>query len=72
MTILERGPLGRALPAAVLALVAVEWVQRRHPHPLVLPSLPRPLRWATYQLLVWLTIYVGTIGTGSPFIYFQF
>src|SRR5262249_36415558 len=72
VTVLEQGPLGRALPAAVLAVLVLEWVQRRREHPLVLSALPRPLRWATYQLLLWLTIYVGTIGTGSPFIYFQF
>jgi hypothetical protein len=56
----------------VLAVLIVEWVQRRREHPLVLSALPRPLRWATYQLLLWLTIYVGTIGTSAPFIYFQF
>src|SRR5262249_11780269 len=72
VTVLEHGPLGRALPVAVVAVLVLEWVQRRHEHPLVLSGLPRPLRWATYQLLLWLTIYVGTIGTGSPFIYFQF
>ncbi|MGH7786480.1 MAG: MBOAT family O-acyltransferase [Candidatus Binatia bacterium] len=72
LTILEQGPLGTALPLALAAVLAIEWVQRRHEHPLVLSAMPRPLRWAAYQLLVWLSIYVGTIGTGSPFIYFQF
>jgi D-alanyl-lipoteichoic acid acyltransferase DltB (MBOAT superfamily) len=72
VTVLEQGPLGLALPIAVLAVLGLEWVQRRHEHPLVLSGMPRPLRWATYQALLWLTVYVGTIGTGSPFIYFQF
>src|SRR5262249_45637829 len=72
VTLLQQGPLGVALPVAVLAVLSLEWVQRRHEHPLVLTALPRPLRWAAYQVLVWLTVYVGTIGTGSPFIYFQF
>jgi D-alanyl-lipoteichoic acid acyltransferase DltB (MBOAT superfamily) len=72
VTVLEQGPLGLALPVAVLAVLGLEWVQRRHEHPLVLTGMPRPLRWATYQALLWLTVYVGTIGTGSPFIYFQF
>jgi len=72
LTILDVGPLGLALPVVLLLFVTIEWVQRRHVHPLVFPGMPRPLRWATYQLLVWLTLYVGTIGTSSPFIYFQF
>jgi D-alanyl-lipoteichoic acid acyltransferase DltB (MBOAT superfamily) len=72
VSILHLSPLGNALPAAVLAVLLLEWVHRRDEHPLVLAALPRPLRWATYQLLVWLTIYVSSIGTSSPFIYFQF
>jgi alginate O-acetyltransferase complex protein AlgI len=72
VTVLQQGPLGLALPIAVVAVLGLEWVQRRHEHPLVLSGMPRPLRWATYQALLWLTVYVGTIGTGSPFIYFQF
>jgi hypothetical protein len=72
LTILDAGPLGKALPFALVAIVLVEWIQRRHEHPLVLAGFPRPLRWATYQLLIWITLYVGTIGTSAPFIYFQF
>ena len=49
VTVLEQGPLGLALPVAVLAVLGLEWVQRRHEHPLVLSGMPRPLRWATYQ-----------------------
>jgi alginate O-acetyltransferase complex protein AlgI len=72
VSVLQLGPLGSALPPAILAVLALEWLHRRDEHPLVLSALPRPLRWAAYQLLVWLTIYVSSIGTSAPFIYFQF
>src|SRR5262245_35912722 len=36
ITLLEQGPLGAALPVAVLAVLGLEWAQRRHEHPLVL------------------------------------
>jgi alginate O-acetyltransferase complex protein AlgI len=52
-------------------IIGVEWVQRRHAHPLVLPRLPRWQRWAVYTSLFWITLYVGPRST-SPFIYFQF
>jgi D-alanyl-lipoteichoic acid acyltransferase DltB (MBOAT superfamily) len=57
----------------VLALfVLVEWIQRRHPHALCLPAAwPRAARWSVYTLLIWFTLYLGTIGD-NPFIYFQF
>src|SRR5262249_6733819 len=42
LTVLEQGPLGLALPGTVLAVLAVEWLQRRHEHPLVLTGMPRP------------------------------
>jgi D-alanyl-lipoteichoic acid acyltransferase DltB (MBOAT superfamily) len=55
----------------VLGFVAVEWCQRRHPHPLTIVRLPRPVRWVAYTALLWLTFNFATEQT-SAFIYFQF
>jgi len=38
---------------------------------LVTLTPPRPVRWAFYTVLIWLTLDVGTQET-SDFIYFQF
>ena len=57
---------------AILAVfVAVEWTARRHWHPLQWPALPRPLRWAGYTVLLWLTLALSR-EHGGAFIYFQF
>jgi alginate O-acetyltransferase complex protein AlgI len=55
----------------MLGFVAVEWLARRHRHPLHWPALPRPLRWAGYTTLLWLTLW-NAQPTGGAFIYFQF
>jgi D-alanyl-lipoteichoic acid acyltransferase DltB (MBOAT superfamily) len=52
-------------------LVAAEWLQRRHWHPLVLAHWPRPLRWLLYTALIGVILYHGTHGQNA-FIYFQF
>ncbi len=52
-------------------LVAAEWVQRRHTHPLTVGSWPRPLRWVLYTVLVGVILFFGTKNQGQ-FIYFQF
>ena len=58
-----RSPLQRLL---------IEWMGRRHWHPLAtLDRAPGVLRWLGYTLLVWLIIVEGTSVTGA-FIYFQF
>jgi D-alanyl-lipoteichoic acid acyltransferase DltB (MBOAT superfamily) len=59
------------LVALASALLAVEWLTRRHPHPLQLAGWPRPLRWTAYTLLAWTTLALAREG-GGPFIYFQF
>lgn len=57
--------------AALIVLVAAEWIQRAHPHPIVWVRWPQPVRWAAYTALFWTIIYLGTFGSGQ-FIYFQF
>jgi len=55
----------------VVVLVALEWWQRRYPHPLHFTRLTRPWRWTVYTVLIWAILYLGTYGSGQ-FIYFQF
>jgi alginate O-acetyltransferase complex protein AlgI len=57
--------------AALCLVVAVEWVQRRHVHPLDFPGWPNWLRWCAYTALVWGILYI-TPSSRGPFIYFQF
>lgn len=51
--------------------VFVEWLQRRHLHPLHLPHWPRVLRWTAYTFIVMDILIFGSLHQGS-FIYFQF
>jgi alginate O-acetyltransferase complex protein AlgI len=55
----------------LIMLVIVEWLTRAGEHPLALPRWPRPLRWALYTGLCWITIYLMPDDPGA-FIYFQF
>lgn len=52
--------------------VAIEWVQRRNPHPLVLVRFPVAVRWTAYSLLIWGTLNFMLTGKLNPFIYFTF
>jgi D-alanyl-lipoteichoic acid acyltransferase DltB (MBOAT superfamily) len=61
----------RGFLSALGIVVVIEWVQRRHPHALVLPRWPRPLRWLLYTALVWSMLYVMREDP-TRFIYFQF
>jgi len=60
--------------AAIVPLVVVEWLQRRHAHGLVFPARwPRVARWAVYLLLaVLVVVFFGRNSAGQSFIYFQF
>ena len=62
-----RGPIFVVLPL----FLALEWVKRAHPHPLVFERWPLPVRWIGYTALFWTIVYLGTFGS-SAFIYFQF
>ena len=67
----ENQPPGRFIFLAILVMVAVEWAQRRHPHPLCISFLPRPVRWGIYFALSSVILLWGTFS-GGQFIYFQF
>jgi hypothetical protein len=56
---------------AVALMLAAEWIQRRHWHPLVFPRWHVSFRWVSYSILLWAVLYMGT-HSSSPFIYFQF
>jgi len=49
----------------------LEWIARRHEHPLQLGRWPMPMRWTVYTALVWGTLSLAPAETGR-FIYFQF
>jgi D-alanyl-lipoteichoic acid acyltransferase DltB (MBOAT superfamily) len=55
----------------IVVLLVIEWLQRRHRHPLQIDAWPRPLRWATYGLLVYIIFMFAELNY-TPFIYFQF
>ena len=64
-------PIGRKILLLVVAFVCLEWIQRKHPHPLTFYNVSRPVRWLIYTGLLWATIYWGT-HSPVQFIYFQF
>lgn len=58
----------------VAGLIVIEWLTRRHPHPLQPPFVQRawlPVRWAAFTVLLWTPIFMASPKGGS-FIYFQF
>jgi D-alanyl-lipoteichoic acid acyltransferase DltB (MBOAT superfamily) len=61
----------KAISILVLCFIGIEWVQRRHMHALVLDRWPRPVRWAAYTTMIWLTLWLSPLQSGA-FIYFQF
>lgn len=63
---------GRSAALGIVFILVVEWIQRRHPHPFVLPHMTRWQRWAVYTAALWVMVYLGPKGLGRQFIYFQF
>jgi D-alanyl-lipoteichoic acid acyltransferase DltB (MBOAT superfamily) len=61
----------KAAVVLLVVFVLVEWLQRRHWHPIQLQSQPKIFRWLMYTCLVWLTLYLAPLQRGG-FIYFQF
>lgn len=59
------------VPYLLALFVSVEWIWRRHRHPLQWTLLPRPVRWLAYSGLVWVTLWQARTAAGA-FIYFQF
>jgi D-alanyl-lipoteichoic acid acyltransferase DltB (MBOAT superfamily) len=55
----------------ILAVVLVEWTQRRHPHALAIGRFGRPTRWLLYAATCLAIVAVGRVEA-VPFIYFQF
>ncbi|NCA81268.1 MAG: MBOAT family protein [Opitutae bacterium] len=55
----------------ILAMLAIEWIQRHRAHPLDIAALPLPVRWASYYALASVILVFGTFQS-TTFIYFQF
>ena len=55
----------------IAALVVIEWLGRRHDHPLHIERLARPVRWVIYTSLIWVTLTFMP-DESKPFVYFQF
>lgn len=64
-------PLKKEILLILAAFIAIEWIQRIYPHPLVLKHAPKAVRFATYSILFWTSLIWGTWSTGQ-FVYFQF
>jgi hypothetical protein len=62
----------RATCLLVVAFFAIEWIQRRHAHPLVFAEAPTSLRWAVYSTCIWASLFFMPTETTNPFIYFVF
>ncbi len=56
---------------ALVPFLLVEWLGRRHAHPLHLSWLPRAARFVVYTGLIWATLALAPRASGQ-FIYFQF
>lgn len=54
----------------IIALVIVEWVQRKKQHGLQIDRLATPWRWVIYLIVA--LVVVHSFGAEQPFIYFQF
>lgn len=55
----------------ILAMLAIEWIQRHRAHPLDIAALPLPVRWASYYAIASGILVLGTFQH-TAFIYFQF
>jgi D-alanyl-lipoteichoic acid acyltransferase DltB (MBOAT superfamily) len=62
---------GRNAILLIVGLLLLEWVQRRHPHPLVLGRLNWCGRWSVYTVVFW-SILLFMAGRPHSFIYFHF
>ena len=60
-----------ALTLHLAAFIVIEWLFRRHEHPLHAIHAARPVRWAIYTLLIYDLLLFGTRESGA-FLYFQF
>jgi len=69
--LLDYDPTNGRIFVILILFLALEWVRRAYPHPLIFERWPMPVRWISYTAFVWTIIYLGTFGS-STFIYFQF
>ena len=65
-------PGAYATLTTLLVMLAIEWLGRRHDHPLAIARWPRPVRWTCYTVACWATLLLIPEGAGRDFIYFDF
>ena len=65
----------REIKKCILCLVIfvlIEWLCRRHFHPIAVAKLPKAARWTIYTVVIWATIRLMQTRPLNPFIYFTF
>ncbi len=55
----------------IMGLIVIEWVTKKHEHPLQFGKLPEYITFPIYTGIIWFILYWGT-HTSGQFIYFQF
>ena len=70
MSLLETPKVSRILVIGLFGYMVLEWIQRNKEHILVMPKLPKPLRYLVYYVIIFTIIYYS--AETQPFIYFQF
>ena len=70
MSLLETPKVSRILVIGLFGYMVLEWIQRNKEHILVMPKLPKPLRYLVYYVIIFTVIYYS--AETQPFIYFQF
>ncbi len=64
-------PIEKGILLVLFLFILIEWLQRKHQHPLVLKHMHGLMRWIIYTVMLWFTLFWGTWSTGQ-FVYFQF
>lgn len=69
-SLFETPKVSRILVLGLVCYMIIEWVQRNKEHLLVMPKLPKVIRYLIYYAIIWAIVYHS--ATTQPFIYFQF
>lgn len=69
--ILGYSPIGNIVFLFLFGFIVMEWIHRRHEHPLTLDNWPRWVRWTAYTGLLMIAFRYGLQATGQ-FVYFKF
>src|SRR5690606_9176388 len=67
LAFLDSTPGAMATMYALTTFLIVEWLGRRHVHPLEILPAKRPVRWAAYTVAIWATILLIPEHAGQEF-----